>query len=309
MFPIAASNSAGSPILVMAGVSPRVPLNDVYRGFFESVAVCLTVALINVHAREAERRSVDALAVIDRAKTTFFSNVSHEFRTPLTLMIGPLDELVQANNLSSSQHALLELVQRNSRRLMKLVNSLLEFSRIEAGRTTASYVQTDIALLTTEIVSSFRSATDRAGLALRVEAAEHMDSVYLDHDLWEKVILNLLSNAFRATFKGEVLVRLQPSADRRAVEVTVQDTGIGIAPDQLPRLFERFYRIEGAQGRSIEGTGIGLSLVQEMVKLHGGNVQVKSELGRGSSFTVSIPFGSAHAAHAFKPVVNAGDWR
>jgi len=296
MLPIAASNVASSSILVIAGVSPRVPLNDVYRGFFESVAVCLTVALVNVHAREAERRSVEALAVIDRAKTAFFSNVSHEFRTPLTLMIGPLEELVQIDGLSADQSDLLALVQRNSRRLMKLVNSLLEFSRIEAGRATASYVQTDIALLTAEIVSSFRSATDRAGLALRVESAQHMDAVYLDHDLWEKVVLNLLSNAFKSTFKGEILVRVRPSDDGSAVEVTVQDTGTGIAADQLPRLFERFYRIEGAPGRSIEGTGIGLSLVQEMVKLHKGSVRVESELGRGSAFTVSIPFGTAHLA-------------
>jgi PAS domain S-box-containing protein len=298
MLPIAASNSAGSPMLVMAGTSRCLPLDDLYRDFFESIALCLTVALISVQARDAERRSLEALAVIDRAKTAFFSNVSHEFRTPLTLMVSPLEELVQADNHTPDQRDLLVLVQRNSRRLMKLVNSLLEFSRIEAGRATASYVQTDIALLTADIVSSFRSATDRAGLALRVESAEHMEPVYLDHDLWEKVILNLLSNAFRATLEGEIVVRVRPSSDGTAVEVTVQDTGTGIAADQLPRLFERFYRIEGAPGRSIEGTGIGLSLVEEMVKLHGGSVRVESELEHGSTFTVSIPFGLPKMASA-----------
>ena len=223
-------------------------------------------------------------------------------------MLGPLEEVLgkQAENVMPDNRRLVEVAHRNGLRLLKLVNSLLDFSRIEAGRLQARYQPTDIAAFTAELASCFRSATDRAGLQLVIDTPSLEKPVYLDRDLWEKVIFNLLSNAFKFTFEGEISVEVRLSADGETVATTVRDTGTGIASDALPRLFERFHRVEGARGRSFEGSGIGLALVQELVKLHGGEVCAESELGSGSSFTVTIPLGSAHLppdrlAHAGSP--------
>ena len=177
-------------------------------------------------------------------------------------------------------------------RLLKLVNTLLDFSRIEAGRAHASYAPTDLAKLTAELASNFSSACEKAGLRLRVECPPLHEPVYVDRGMWEKIVLNLLSNAFKFTFEGEIEVAL---ADTGAgVELRVRDTGIGIAAHEIPRVFERFHRVEGAKARTHEGSGIGLAFVQELVDMHGGEIRVDSELGRGSTFTVCLRFGSGH---------------
>ena len=282
------------PLIAIVGVSPRLPLDDRYRGFYELLAASLSAGVATVRAREEERRRAEALAEVDRAKTAFFSNVSHEFRTPLTLMLGPLEEsLAQADKLPPDECERLKLMQRNALRLLKLVNSLLDFSRIEAGRAQASYRPTDLAALTSQLAANFQSTCERAGLALVIDALPLAEPVYLDHDMWEKVILNLISNAFKFTFEGEIRVSVAASADRRAL-VSVSDTGTGIPARELTHIFERFHQVEGAKGRSFEGSGIGLALVHELVKLHGGSIDVASEPGHGSSFTVSVPFGHAH---------------
>jgi signal transduction histidine kinase len=172
------------------------------------------------------------------------------------------------------------------------VNTLLDFSRIEARRMEAVYEPTDLAAFTAELASNFRSATDRAGLRLVVDCPPLGEAVFVDRDMWEKVVLNLLSNAFKFTFEGELAVTLR-LADGRAV-LSVRDTGTGISAGEIPHLFERFYRVKGARARTHEGTGIGLSLVQELVRFHGGSVSVDSVPGQGSIFTVSIPTGKAH---------------
>ena len=236
---------------------------------------------------------MEALAEIDRAKTAFFSNVSHEFRTPLTLMLGPLeDALAEAGALPEDQRQRLDVAHRNALRLLRLVNSLLDFSRIESGRVEASYRPTDLAALTADLAASFRSATDKVGLRLIVDTPPLSEPVYVDRDMWEKVVLNLLSNAFKFTFHGEIAVELREAQGQ--ARLTVRDTGTGIPQTELPKLFDRFHRVEKARGRSFEGSGIGLALVQELVKLHGGQISVASELDRGSAFTVSIPLGSSH---------------
>jgi PAS domain S-box-containing protein len=256
----------------------------------------------NQRELEAERRRAEALAEIDRAKTQFFSNVSHEFRTPLSLIIGPMtDALENGNGLTGAQ---LELVHRNSLRLLRLVNSLLDFARIEAGRAQATYVATDLSQLTAELASNFRSACERASLRLSVDCPRLSMPVHVDRDMWEKILLNLLSNAFKFTFEGGIEVLLSEAEGR--AELSVRDTGIGIPDSEIGRVFERFYRIEGQHGRTHEGTGIGLALVQELVKLHGGTIDVDSGVGRGTVFTVRIPFGTAHLAPehvAARPVV------
>src|SRR6185437_4251705 len=170
-------------------------------------------ALANARAFEAERNRATMLAEMDRIKTAFFSNISHEFRTPLTLMLGPLEDLLAAGGLAEAQRERAELAQRNGRRLLKLVNALLDFSRLEAGRTQGTYKPMDIAVLTAGIASNFRSLIERAGLQFDVETAPSPGPVYLDRDMWETVILNLLSNAFKFTLKGRIGVRVCPSPD------------------------------------------------------------------------------------------------
>ncbi len=280
--------------VLVAGLSARRAPDDDYRGFLELVADHLATAVSNARAYEEEKKRAEALAEIDRAKTAFFSNISHEFRTPLTLILGPVEELLANGEqpLSPGQRERLEEVRRNGLRLRKLVNNLLDFARLEAGRTQVSFVPTDLSSLTIDLVSSFDSAMAAAGLKLVVDCPALPEAVYVDPAMWEKVVLNLLSNALKFTFQGEVRIALRWLGDR--VELTVQDTGTGMPEKELPRIFERFHRIEGARGRSDEGTGIGLALVQELVLLHGGRVTAKSALGEGSTFTVSLPTGSLH---------------
>jgi signal transduction histidine kinase len=280
--------------VLVAGISTRLELNETYRAFYDLLAAGVTTELANARAYEEERKRAEALAEIDRAKTAFFSNVSHEFRTPLTLMLGPLeDELAERENpLPPARHERLETAHRNSLRLLKLVNSLLDFSRIEAGRTQASYEPTDLAVYTAELASVFRSAIEKAGLKLIVNCPTLPESVYVDREMWEKIVLNLLSNAFKHTFEGRVTVTLGWCDDH--IKLAVADTGVGIPATELPRLFERFHRVKGAKSRTHEGTGIGLALVRELVSLHGGTISIESDEGRGSTFTVTVKAGTAH---------------
>ncbi|HET8836961.1 MAG TPA: response regulator [Gemmatimonadales bacterium] len=244
------------------------------------------------YEREIARQR-EELAELDRLKTQFFANISHEFRTPLTLMLGPLaDALAEADGLPPGVRERLELAHRNAVRQLKLVNTLLDFSRIEAGRIEASYAATDLGPLTAELASVFRSAIEKAGLRLVVDCPALPEPVWVDREMWEKIVLNLISNAFKFTFEGEIRVGLATEGD--AVTLSVTDTGTGIPAEDLPRLFERFHRVKDARGRSFEGSGIGLALVQELARLHGGEVRVESELDRGSRFTVTIPRGQAH---------------
>ncbi|WP_437293047.1 ATP-binding protein [Sorangium sp. So ce426] len=295
VLPLPRAGAGGRPAgFLVAGVSPRLVLDDDYRRFLRLLAGHGAAALQNARASEEERRRLDALAELDRAKTAFFSNISHEFRTPLTLILGPVED-----GLSDAEHPLpapqrdrLAIVYRNSLRLLRLVNTLLDFSRIEAGRIRASYQPTDLGSFTAELASSFRSLMDRAGLALTVECPPLSEPAYVDRELWEKIVLNLVSNAFKFTFSGGVRVTLEEAGGR--IVLAVEDTGTGIPEEELPRVFDRFYRVEGARGRSYEGSGIGLALVRELAKLHGGNVAVESRLGAGSRFSVAIPLGKAH---------------
>jgi len=277
--------------VLIAGVSPARTLDAEYRTFYELVAGQIATAIQNATAAEAARKHADMLAEMDRVKTAFFSNVSHEFRTPLTLTLGPLEEVLTTPEMSPRNRELVTVAHRNSLRLLKLVNSLLDFSRIEAGRIQARYEPLDLGTLTGEICSTFRSAMEKAGLQLVVECSE-LPPVYIDREMWEKIVLNLLSNAFKFTLEGSVRVALFPSDG--FAELRVQDTGTGVPTEELPRLFERFHRVEGSRGRTHEGSGIGLALVQELVKAHGGTVSVESELGKGSVFSVRIPLGKQH---------------
>jgi signal transduction histidine kinase/CheY-like chemotaxis protein len=290
--PIAQSGQEAAVGFLVVGLNPFRVFDAAYGGFLGLIAGQIAASLANARAFEEQRKRAAALAELDRAKTTFFSNVSHELRTPLTLLLGPLEDALQTPALPRALHDGLELARRNALRLLKLVNSLLDFARIEAGRVRAHYEPTDLAAFTAELASSFRSACERAGLTLTVDAPPLPQPVFLDHDTWEKVVLNLLSNAFKHTFVGGITVRIERRDGDAAL--VVEDTGVGISAEELPRVFERFHRVPNARSRTHEGTGIGLALVQEIVRRHGGRIDVESEEGRGTRFTVTLPFGDAH---------------
>lgn len=291
VLPLAMGAGTAVTAVLVAGLSPRRPLDDEYRGFLQQLARQITAGMTSVRAYEEERLRAEQLAELDRAKTAFFSSMSHEFRTPLTLILGPIeDALVDASRSLEGEQ--LELVRRNALRLYKMVNALLDFSRMEAGRTEAIFVATDLSALTADIASTFRAAAESAALTLVVDCQPLPEDVYVDPEMWEKVVLNLLSNAIKYTHQGEIRLSLRWEAGQAVLRV--QDTGVGIPEEELPRIFERFYRTRMTQGRSFEGTGIGLALVQELVELHGGRVEVFSTLGEGSSFAVYLPSGCAH---------------
>ncbi|MEI2583105.1 ATP-binding protein [Scytonema sp. PRP1] len=292
VMPIASSSQTATLGVLVAGISPNRAIDEGYRSFYELLAAQVSIAVRNAQAYEEERRRAEMLAEIDRAKTVFFSNVSHEFRTPLTLMLGPLEDALYDPQLPSPQRERIAVAHRNSLRLLKLVNTLLDFSRIEAGRMQALYEPTDLAALTTDLASVFRSAIEKAGLQLLVDCPPLNEPVYVDQDMWEKIVLNLLSNAFKFTQQGYIAVRQRVVGEN--IELQVEDTGTGIPESELSNVFKRFHRIEGTQGRTHEGTGIGLALVQELAKLHGGSLRLQSVYGQGSTFTISIKRGKQH---------------
>jgi len=287
--PVRAADQPLAAVLVV-GRNPFRLLDDDYRRFLDLLSIQIGNAITNARTFEEERRRAEALAELDRAKTTFFSNISHEFRTPLTLMLGPTEDAIAAGGVLGGET--LHAVHRNELRLLKLVNALLDFSRIEAGRMQARYAPTALDVMTADLASSFRAAIEAAGLRYTVHCEPLGAPVYVDARLWEAIVLNLISNAFKFTFHGAIEVSLRPGGD--AAELSVRDTGVGIPETEMPRLFERFHRIASTRSRTHEGTGIGLAMVQELVKLHGGTITTTSTLGAGTEFRVRIPLGQSH---------------
>jgi signal transduction histidine kinase/CheY-like chemotaxis protein len=285
----------------IAALNPYRQLDATYSGFLDLVAGQIAASITNAKAYEEERQRAESLAELDRAKTAFFSNVSHELRTPLTLILGPIEDAI--TNATPPSSGALEMLHRNALRLLKLVNGLLDFVRIEAGRLRAAYEATDLSLLTAQLASVFRSAVERARLKLVVDCPPLPRPVYVDREMWEKIVLNLLSNALKSTFEGEIKVTVRSTETEAQLKVT--DTGTGISESDLPHLFQRFRRIDGARRRSHEGSGIGLALVQELVEMHGGFIGVESELGKGTTFSITLPFGQKHLTHG--RVVSEGE--
>lgn len=284
-----------SPLgFIVFGISSRLEFDQPYEDFFSLLTKQISTHVANIYAIDVEKKRSEALTEVDRAKTIFFSNVSHEFRTPLTMLLGPAEEALsdQAGSLSAANKNRFEVIYRNALRLQKLVNTLLDFSRIEAGRMQAGFQKIDLSKLTRTLASAFESMVKKAGLVYEVNCDSIQGDIFVDPDLWEKIVLNLISNAFKFTFSGSISVRLFETV--KGVVLEVKDTGTGIAEKDLPRIFERFYRVEGAKSRTYEGSGIGLSLVSELVKIHGGQIAVSSQLGQGTTFSVFVPFGIAH---------------
>ena len=295
VLPITSRGEEGTVGVLVAGVSPARRLDLEYRTFYELVAGQIATAIQNVRGAEEERKRLEALAEIDRAKTAFFSNVSHEFRTPLTLMLGPVEDLLAKSHagLSPAAKSQLELVNRNGSRLLRLVNTLLDFSPHRswpnAGDLSADRPRCFHSRIGQRL--PFGDGQER-GLRLELECPKLQEPVFVDRGMWEKIVLNLISNAFKFTFEGGITVALAKAGND--VELQVRDTGVGIPTEHIPRLFDRFHRIENTRSRTHEGSGIGLALVSELVKLHGGAVSVVSSPGHGSTFGVRLPLGSAH---------------
>ena len=279
--------------LMIAGVNPfRLP-DESYLTFVGLYVGQIAAGLANARVYEEATERAEALAEIDRAKTLFFTNVSHEFRTPLTLIMSPLEEMLASSaQFDAQDREKLLVALRNGTRLLKLVNTLLEFSRMEAGREQAEFRPTDLAALTRDVVASFQSLVEGAGLKLKLEFEDLRDPIYVDREMWEKIVLNLVSNAFKFTFEGVITVSLHKHGDR--IELAVTDTGVGIPEEQTSKIFDRFHRVEATRSRTYEGSGIGLALVRELVQMHGGEVEATSELRKGSRFAVTIPSGHAH---------------
>lgn len=278
--------------VLVCGINPTRRLDGDYLAFYETVAGNISAAIQNVTAIENERKRLEELAEIDRAKTAFFSNISHEFRTPLTLMLGPLEELKQSSALGKDEKETIDTTHRNALRLLKLVNTLLDFSLMESGRLKAKFAPVNMADLTENLAGNFRAIIEKAGLSLHVVTHPLSEKVYLDNEMWEKIVFNLLSNAFKYTLQGSITVTIEENDDHAILKVT--DTGVGIPANELANMFTRFHRIRNSNSRSFEGSGIGLSMIKELILQHGGDIKVESTEGIGSTFTVSIPFGKTH---------------
>ncbi|KAG0356562.1 hypothetical protein BG005_004496, partial [Podila minutissima] len=286
--------------VLIVGINPYQMLDNQYLDFLALLVANIASLLHFGQSREEERKSTEALFELNKAKISFFQNVSHELRTPLTLMLAPLDDVISQIPEKSPLRPNLEMIRRNSRRLLKLVNTLLQFSRIEAGKGLAVFEETDLVKATREISANFESVARGFSLdfIINCESLEGLPGgVWVDRAMWGGIILNLIGNAFKHTWQGSVMVHQYPCKgknDRDGVAVDVIDTGVGISPDHLHTLFGRFNRIENKQSRSHEGTGIGLSLVKELTEVHGGTVSVTSEVDKGTCFRIWIPAGRSH---------------
>ncbi|EME65008.1 response regulator [Rhodococcus ruber BKS 20-38] len=285
--PVSAGGRPGSLVL---GISRFRELNEQYRVFLDMVAVRVSTALSDAQAYEAERRRAAELAELDAAKSRFFENVSHEFRTPLTLLLGPLQTLLDEHTaaLPPAQVAAVAAARRAALRLQRLVDMLLDVARGDAGRLAAHSEPTDIVAVTRDGAELFRDSADRAGLALEVDV-DDVPSRYvaIDRAMWTHIVLNLLSNAIKFTQAGSVSVTLR--GDGANLVLRVVDTGTGIAEAERGKIFDRFYQIGDRSGRSREGSGIGLSLVAQFVAALGGSVSVDDVAPHGSVFTVTVP--------------------
>ena len=281
---------------LLVAANPRAPLDQEYRHFIDTIAGLVGTAVAGIEAIAAERRRSEAMAELDRSKSQFFANASHELRTPVTLILGPLSELLEQPDavLAPGVRDFIELAHRNAQRLHKLVNAIMDFASIEAGQLPLRLEPVDLGALTAEVASLFRSAIEGAGLRLSIRNALPPGDVMVDRDMWETVVSNLLSNAYKFTPSGEVALELDSAGGM--LRLAVRDTGVGIAQDELERVFERFYRSGNRAGRPVEGSGIGLALVRELVRLSGGRIDAASVPGQGSTFTVTLPLRLADPA-------------
>lgn len=263
-------------------------------------------------AAEDARAVVEAQALelreLDDAKSRFFADVSHEFRTPLTLTIGPLEDLLKGRDgeLPPRLRGRLEGVLRNSRRILHMVNEILDLARIGARRFRVQAREITVASYLLDVSRAVQPLAESRGVQFRLDMADPGTRIHLDPELMDRVFSNLLSNAFKFTPEGGTVtlaLRRAPNEDPGGVTIEVSDTGPGIPPDELPFIFDRFYRTRDAQLKRRPGTGLGLSVAREIVELHGGSIEVESRDGGGTTFRVKLLGGQSH----LKPEQRADD--
>lgn len=291
---VAIRRGSGDPTdgFLVVGISDYVPFDEQCRPFAEMIGLGLGRSIAAARARQADRERASSLAALERAKSALFSNASHELRTPLALIIGPLEQVLDDPRVPSSAREQVALSRRSASRMLRIVNGLLDFSRIDAGERIGVSRPTDLAELTRDVAAMFRSTAEQAGLDLSLDCPALPRPVVVDQEAWETIVSNLLSNALKFTRAGSISVELRGEPER--VSLTVRDTGIGIAAEDLERIFSRFYRVGDPRARSHEGTGLGLALVRELVRMHGGSVTAESTPDRGTAIVISVPY--AHTA-------------
>ncbi|MDD1443529.1 ATP-binding protein, partial [Dolichospermum sp. ST_sed3] len=287
--PLLADGKCIGSITLREGRTPRRWLSSEIE-LAKAVASQAAIAVQQSHLYQKTREQAERLLELDKQKTEFFQNISHEFRTPITLIQGPLDSAVSNGEGLSPAQSIIAL--RNSRRLLRLVNQLLDLQRLDAGRMQPNFRPCDLVEFVTQIVDSFRPYCEKKGLQVNTDLV-NCPTVYLDIEKFDKVLYNLLSNAMKFTSEGGTIT-IKVAAIGNHCLLQVQDSGIGILPQQIPYLFERFRQAEGSENRSYEGSGLGLSLVKELVELHGGTVSVDSIYGQGTTFTLELLPGSSH---------------
>lgn len=239
---------------------------------------------------EMSKFEAQKLHEVDEIKSRFFTNISHEFRTPLTLILGPVKQIIERTKETKTKEDL-NLVHRNANRLLGLVNQLLDISKIESGNMKLQTTQINIIPYLKAIVLSFTSYAERKRIDLKFVSDADELMAYIDKDKFEKIINNLLSNAFKFT-PDSGTIEVNVTHDVKNLNVAITDTGLGIPNEKMQKIFDRFYQVDGSHTREQEGTGIGLSLTKELVELHKGKIEVESEEGKGSSFIISSPLKS-----------------
>ncbi|MCK8495380.1 ATP-binding protein [Spirosoma sp. RP8] len=237
-----------------------------------------------------KQQEAEQLKAVNELKSNFFANITHEFRTPLTLILGPAERLSQRWHGPDDQ-AQLATIDRNANQLLGLVNQLLDLSKLEAGALPVVAVRSDLGPFVEQIAQQFKALADEKAIRLTVQMTGLATTYWFDADKLERILYNLLGNAIKFTDRGEVTVQLKGA--EQGIELTVFDTGSGIPAHKLPHIFDRFYQADQTSTRSHSGTGIGLALVSELVSLQNGSIQVDSEVGQGTSFTIRLPYRSA----------------
>ena len=302
VLPVLEPGATRPTALLRLGANPRRPWDAQLQTYAELCASHVGTALSGVRRRSDDRRRAEALAEIDLAKSDFFANVSHELRTPLALIAGPVQDALTSDRLDAEQRRRFEMIARNTDRLTGLVDRILDLTRVEAGAVEPHWVAADVVSLTKGVAANFRPAIERVGLEFGVECDDLGREAHVDVDMFERIVLNLLSNALKFTPRGRIDLRLMAADGGYAVAVS--DTGIGIAEKDRDQVFDRFRQLSGRDDRrSREGAGIGLSIVRELVELLQGRVSVQSEEGRGSTFTVVLPWGEPPSRSAVRPSI------
>ncbi|GJJ11735.1 hypothetical protein Clacol_005973 [Clathrus columnatus] len=326
IIPIWSHESEETPLpqaILILGINPRRPYDKQYEEWIHLFSTALSVSLAAVLSWEAETQRAEQLAQLDAAKTSFFSSVSHELRTPLTLIMGPLHDALDATR-DPNVKDMLSMASRNVSRLSRLVDSLMDFTRIEAGKLLGNFKPVHLGSFTADLAALFRSTIEKSHIQVRpavfndtiliVDLSSLSLIVIQRHtcyamliqttydlcftSLWEKIVFNLIGNAFKYTLEGSIKVQLY--FGNQEILFSVIDTGVGIPEEDLDKVFQRFHRVSSVS-RSHEGTGIGLSLTKELVRLHGGTISVSSKTriesrdgSHGSIFTVRLPLGKDH---------------